>query len=53
VDEPAEDDVISHVRNRLAAYKALRPVVYVDTIGRAPNGKVDDRRLSEHAVATV
>jgi fatty-acyl-CoA synthase len=52
-DEPAEDDVISHVRNRLAAYKAPRRVLYVDTIGRAPNGKVNYRRLKEHAVATV
>ena len=50
---PAEDDLIGHVRDRLAAYKAPRRVVHVDTIGRAPNGKVDYTRLREHATATV
>ncbi|MGI8662463.1 MAG: acyl-CoA synthetase [Acidimicrobiales bacterium] len=36
-----EGDVRAHVRSRLAAYKAPRRVLAVDTIGRAPNGKVD------------
>ncbi len=35
----------------LAAYKAPRHVVVVDTIGRAPNGKVDYKRLKELAIA--
>ena len=43
----------SMVRDRLAAYKAPRRVITVDTIGRAPNGKVDYKRLREHATATV
>ena len=30
---------------QLAAYKAPRHVVVVDSIGRAPNGKVDYKRL--------
>jgi fatty-acyl-CoA synthase len=34
-----------HVKAHLAAYKAPRSVVVVDTIGRAPNGKVDYKRL--------
>jgi acyl-CoA synthetase (AMP-forming)/AMP-acid ligase II len=39
-----EAEVISHVKQRLAGYKAPRRVRVVDTIGRAPNGKVDYRR---------
>ena len=33
------------MKGSLAAYKAPRNVVVVDTIGRAPNGKVDYKRL--------
>ncbi|MGH9188343.1 MAG: AMP-binding enzyme, partial [Acidimicrobiales bacterium] len=40
-----EADVIAHVKGRLAAFKAPRRVLVVDTIGRAPNGKVDYKRL--------
>lgn len=44
-------DVLSeHVKSRLAAYKAPRSVVVVPTIGRAPNGKVDYKRLKQHAM---
>ena len=54
VVEPATDQVdsqelIEHVQAKLARYKAPRDVVVVDTIGRAPNGKVDYKRLKEHA----
>jgi len=52
-EPPAEQDVIEHVRERLAAYKAPRRVLTVDTIGRAPNGKVDYRRLRDHAIAVT
>src|SRR3546814_3651701 len=52
-DAPAEQDVIDHVRERLAAYKAPRRVITVETIGRAPTGKVDYKRLKEHATTTV
>jgi fatty-acyl-CoA synthase len=34
-----------HVKAHLAHYKAPRHLVLVDTIGRAPNGKVDYKRL--------
>ena len=37
--------VIAHVKSKLASYKAPKHVVSVDTIGRAPNGKVDYKRL--------
>jgi fatty-acyl-CoA synthase len=42
--EPAEADLIEHVKGRLASYKAPRRVRTVGTIGRAPNGKVDYKR---------
>lgn len=44
-----EADVIDFVKQKLAAYKAPRRVVVVDTIGRAPNGKVDYKRLRAQA----
>jgi fatty-acyl-CoA synthase len=45
--------VIAHVKERLAAYKAPKQVVPVDTIGRAPNGKVDYKRLKAYATTQV
>jgi acyl-CoA synthetase (AMP-forming)/AMP-acid ligase II len=59
VVEPADGAVVdaaelkAHVAERLAAYKAPRNVVVVDSIARAANGKVDYRRLKELAVARV
>jgi acyl-CoA synthetase (AMP-forming)/AMP-acid ligase II len=47
IDEAA---LIDHVRARLAHYKAPRHVLAVDTIGRAPNGKVDYARLRGAAI---
>jgi fatty-acyl-CoA synthase len=41
---PSEVELIEHVKGRLAPYKAPRRVRVVDTIGRAPNGKVDYKR---------
>jgi fatty-acyl-CoA synthase len=46
---PDLDEIAGHVRSRLAGYKVPRHVVVVDTIGRAPNGKVDYKRLRSHA----
>ena len=48
-----EADVIAHVKSRLAAFKAPKRVLAVDTIGRAPNGKVDYKRLKGEAAARV
>jgi 3-oxocholest-4-en-26-oate---CoA ligase len=48
-----EADVIAHVKRRLAPYKAPRRVLTVDAIGRAPNGKVDYRRLRRLAEERV
>ena len=38
-------ELTAHVTAQLAAYKAPRNVVVVDSIGRAANGKVDYKRL--------
>ena len=46
-------ELIAHVKGALAAYKAPRHLVLVDTIGRAPNGKVDYKRLKQHAIDTL
>jgi fatty-acyl-CoA synthase len=48
-DEVDSDELIAHVRAKLAAYKAPKHVFVVDTIGRAPNGKVDYKRLKAFA----
>ena len=51
VVEPAEGatpelaELAEFVKEHLAHYKAPRHLVVVDTIGRAPNGKVDYKRL--------
>ena len=42
--QPAEAELIDHVKARLASYKAPRRVRTVPTIGRAANGKVDYKR---------
>ena len=44
-----EDELIDHVKGRLAHYKAPKKVVLIDTIGRAPNGKVDYKRMKGYA----
>ena len=42
--QPTEAELINYVKQRLAGYKSPRRLRVVDTIGRAPNGKVDYRR---------
>jgi 3-oxocholest-4-en-26-oate---CoA ligase len=46
LDEAA---LIAHVKQRLAPFKAPKRVLTVGTIGRAPNGKVDYKRLKAEA----
>jgi acyl-CoA synthetase (AMP-forming)/AMP-acid ligase II len=43
----------AHVKSCLAAYKAPRHVIVVDSILRAANGKVDYKRLKALAIAEV
>jgi 3-oxocholest-4-en-26-oate---CoA ligase len=45
-----EDELIALVRTSLAPYKAPRRIRFVDTIGRAPTGKVDYTR---HRAETI
>jgi fatty-acyl-CoA synthase len=45
--DPAE--LIDHVKGKLASFKAPKNVVTIDTIGRAPNGKVDYKRMKAYA----
>ena len=44
-----ESAIVVHVKDKLAAYKAPKRVLAIDTIGRAPNGKVDYKRLKAWA----
>ena len=44
--------LIAHVKTILAAYKAPKRVISIDSVGRAANGKLDYTRLSAHAATT-
>jgi acyl-CoA synthetase (AMP-forming)/AMP-acid ligase II len=44
-----EAELIAHVKGKLASFKAPRSVVSIATIGRAPNGKVDYKRMKAYA----
>ena len=44
------DELIAHVKSRLAAYKAPKRVLITDAIGRAANGKLDYKALRADAV---
>jgi 3-oxocholest-4-en-26-oate---CoA ligase len=46
-------DLVAHVKSKLAAYKAPKRVIAIPTIGRAPNGKVDYKRLRAYASERV
>jgi fatty-acyl-CoA synthase len=43
-EDGADTAIVEHVKARLAGYKAPRRVRFVDSIGRAPSGKVDYKR---------
>ena len=46
-------DVIGHVRSKLAAYKSPKNVMFVSSLGRSPAGKLDYPGLKEKAIAEV
>ena len=50
---PTLAELSEHVRETLAGYKAPRDLVLVDSIGRAPNGKVDYKAIKDRAVAAL
>jgi fatty-acyl-CoA synthase len=43
----------AYVHSQLAGYKAPRELVIVESIGRAPNGKVDYKGVKERALAAL
>lgn len=51
--QPTLAELSEHVRTTLAGYKAPRELVLVDSIGRAPNGKVDYKGVKDRAVAAL
>lgn len=46
-----EAELIAHVKATLAAYKAPRHVLVVESVGRAPNGKLDYKNVRARALA--
>jgi len=51
--QPTLAELSEHVRATLAGYKAPRDLVLVESIGRAPNGKVDYKGVKERAMAAL
>jgi 3-oxocholest-4-en-26-oate---CoA ligase len=49
--EATDDELIAHIRSQVAAYKAPKRVVWVDTVYRSPSGKADYRWAAEQARA--
>lgn len=43
------EELIEHVKASLSSYKAPKTVLLVDSIGRAPNGKVDYKKAKGYA----
>jgi acyl-CoA synthetase (AMP-forming)/AMP-acid ligase II len=48
-----EAALITHVRQRLATYKAPRQIIWRESLERGPNGKLDHRRLRQIAIETT
>jgi fatty-acyl-CoA synthase len=53
LSEEGQRQMQVRVEQRLAAYKVPRRWLVVETIGRAPNGKVDQRRWRDEAVRAL
>jgi fatty-acyl-CoA synthase len=51
--EPELSEIAAHVKGHLADYKAPRNLVVVETVGRAPNGKVDYKEVKATALKTL
>jgi acyl-CoA synthetase (AMP-forming)/AMP-acid ligase II len=51
--ECAADALAEHVRTKLAGYKAPRHVVFVDDLGRAPNGKINHQEVKAMAINEI
>ena len=46
-------ELVAHVKSRLAGYKAPKRIVFVASLGRAANGKLDYKRLTDEARAAT
>jgi acyl-CoA synthetase (AMP-forming)/AMP-acid ligase II len=51
--EPTLAELSQFVQSQLAGYKAPRELVIVESIGRAPNGKVDYKAIKDLALAAL
>jgi len=51
--QPTLQELSDFVRGQLAHYKAPRELVVIESIGRAPNGKVDYKAIKERALARL
>lgn len=51
--EPSEAEILAYAKQQLAAFKAPKSVIPVDTIGRAANGKVDYKACMARALNTA
>ncbi|HEY8614732.1 acyl-CoA synthetase [Phenylobacterium sp.] len=50
---PGLQELSAHVHGQLAGYKAPRELVLVESIGRAPNGKVDYKAVKDRALKAL
>ncbi len=50
---PTLAELAAYVHTQLAGYKAPRELVVIDSIGRAPNGKVDYKAIKDRALAAL
>jgi acyl-CoA synthetase (AMP-forming)/AMP-acid ligase II len=53
VAQPTLAELSEHVRTHLAGYKAPRDLLLVESIGRAPNGKVDYKAIKDRAITEL
>ena len=51
--DAGRERLVASRQGQLAPYKAPKRVLPIDTIGRAPNGKVDYRRMKQYALDTL
>jgi fatty-acyl-CoA synthase len=49
----SSEDIIDWVKGRLSSFKAPRRVIFVESVGRTPAGKLDYAGLNRQAVATL
>ena len=49
----SEEELRAHVRERLAGYKAPKRILFVDSVGRAPSGKVDYKAARARALGEM